>query len=146
MRQNELEFSVHSHRAKDWHEDCGTDSCCPLPRGNASHDDASNRIWIVFDELLTRVIVLLLILQVGIQHAQTDSGKSNQEAQTFPDLVTTRVFTSSCCRSRVSCTGKSQLATNHMRKNCCHFQFPRNLHKKKEKKEKKGFSLLVRLQ
>jgi len=44
---------------------------------------------IVLDELLAGLVVVLLVLQVGIQHAQTDGGNGHEERQTLPDLVAT---------------------------------------------------------
>lgn len=44
---------------------------------------------IVLDELLTWVIVLLLMLQVCVKHAQTNCWQGNEERQTLPDLVAT---------------------------------------------------------
>lgn len=41
----------------------------------------------VLDKLLAGLVVLLLVLQVGIQHAQTHGGHGHEEGQTLPHLV-----------------------------------------------------------
>lgn len=53
----------------------------------------------VLNELLAGVIVLLLVLQVCVQHAQTDSWHGHEERQTLPDLVAT------CKRSVIRANG-----------------------------------------
>ena len=44
---------------------------------------------LVRDELRPGMAVLLLVLQVGIQHAQTHGRKGNEEGQFLPGLVAT---------------------------------------------------------
>lgn len=44
---------------------------------------------IVFDEFGTGQIVRLLVAEIGVDQAQTDSGHRDEEGQTLPDLVAT---------------------------------------------------------
>lgn len=46
--------------------------------------DAEVVVWL---ELCARVSVLLLVLQVSVQHAQTDGREGDQEAKTLPYFV-----------------------------------------------------------
>lgn len=44
---------------------------------------------VVLDELLAGLVVLLLVLQIGVQHAQSHGGHGHEEGQALPHLVAT---------------------------------------------------------
>lgn len=49
----------------------------------------ANAQVVVLDEWWTLVVVLLLVFQVGVQHAEGDCGSSHEEGETLPQLPAT---------------------------------------------------------